>query len=85
MIIVPNPDNETDVAIIKESGDTRDNAWITLVTAGTKYSINLIVTDEGIVIDVYPLNLEVDIQPLATLALMEQDMLDAYGEFGELA
>lgn len=80
MIVIANPDNDTDVSITKEPGDSRDNAWVTLVTANTKYSINLIVTDEGIVIDVYPLDFETDIGPLATLALMEQDMLDAYEE-----
>lgn len=67
-ITIPKGDKSTDAVItFPADANTRDNAWITvdLNRGGPTYSLNIIRTDEGIVLDLYVLDHEEE-EPVAT-------------------
>jgi len=79
-ITLDGDDKSTDAIItFPADANTRDNAWLTvdLNRGGPSYSLNIIRTDEGIVLDLYVLDHEdSDNGPIATTYALDNDALD---------
>jgi len=71
-------DLSTDAVVtFPADANTRDSVWLTVDTnrGGPKYSVNIVKTDEGLVVDVYLLDREMD-DPVASTYVFDQDALD---------
>jgi len=62
----------------EDHAQNRDNVWIDIQLPDGRpaLSLNIIVTDEGIVLDLYPLDME-DGEPVASTYAFNQDIVDA--------